>query len=197
MRAPAVDLILLAAGNGARFGSDKLSYPIDGVPMLKRMLCLYAEDAVSSLLRKRVLVIQPGKTAWIEAAEQLGFLVVTNPEPALGVSHSIRLGIEAVEAEPAAGLLFSVADQPYLTKETVLRLMETFSAHPDAIVAPQSNGELGNPVVFPMRYREELKALTGDRGGKRVLYRHMDRLIAVEAEKRDLLDVDRKPEGST
>ena len=197
MTSPSVNLILLAAGSGTRFGADKLSYPIDGVPMLMRTLRLYADEPVSSALHRRILVIQPDKTMWIEAAERLGFTVATNPAPDRGVSHSIRLGIEAVEAEAGDGLLFSVADQPYLTGHTVLRLIETFFAHPDAIVAPRSEDGIGNPVVFPMRYREELKALVGDRGGKQVLHRHMDRLITVDAAKRELLDVDQKPEEST
>ena len=38
---------------------------------------------------------------------------------------------------------------------------------------------LGNPVVIAEKYRKELMGLTGDKGGKRVVKRHMDDLYLI------------------
>ena len=54
-------------------------------------------------------------------------------------------------------------------------------------------GELGNPAVFSNRYREELLALEGDVGGRRIIRRHPDDLFLCEVEDgRELVDVDVK-----
>lgn len=54
--------------------------------------------------------------------------------------------------------------------------------------------EIGNPVVFAEKYRKELMELTGDKGGKRVVKRHMDDLYLMEVEDaEELRDLDTKP----
>ena len=44
------------------------------------------------------------------------------------------------------------------------------------ILALKCREQTGNPVIFPREYFEELKALSGDRGGRRVMQRHKDRV---------------------
>ena len=49
-------------------------------------------------------------------------------------------------------------------------------------------------MVFAEKYRKELMELTGDKGGKRVVKRHMDDLYLMEVEDaEELRDLDTKP----
>ena len=128
-----------------------------------------------------------------------------------GVSHSIRAGIlaEMPGSSPISGMcrqeagrepdayVFFVADQPWLserTVETFLEFMKKVSdgdreSHPIGCIS--CLGEPGNPVWFSAFYKDELLALSGDRGGKRVMKAHMDQVHFFEVEEeRELWDVD-------
>ena len=52
------------------------------------------------------------------------------------------------------------------------------------------SGVRGNPVVFPAACFPELMTLEGDRGGSAVIKRCPGSLLLVEAEARELMDVD-------
>ena len=87
-----------------------------------------------------------------------------------------------------------MADQPHLKQETILRLLEGFQRSEKGIGAVVWNEQIGNPVIFHEKYREELLALEGDTGGKRVLKRHLEDVYLCEAEeKTELKDYDYKP----
>ena len=82
------------------------------------------------------------------------------------------------------------ADQPLLRRETVERLLDAWSREPGRIAALAHSGVRGNPVVFPAACFPELMTLEGDRGGSAVIKRCPGSLLLVEAEARELMDVD-------
>lgn len=82
------------------------------------------------------------------------------------------------------------ADQPLLRRETVERLLDAWSREPGRIAALAHSGVRGNPVVFPAACFPELMTLEGDRGGSAVIKRHPGSLLLLEAEARELMDVD-------
>lgn len=185
-----IALVLLAAGQSLRFGGDKLRHPIGGEPMLTRMLRLYGALPFDS----RTVVLNESRRDFAETAQALGFEPVYNPRPEDGQSQSVRLGVIHAMARRPDGILCSVADQPNLQADTVLRLLTAFEAQPDRIVQTVSNGRRGNPVLFPAVFADALCALTGDVGGNAVIRRHADLLLPVEAEERELRDMDRRTE---
>ena len=164
----------MAAGLSRRFGGGKLQAEFEGRALLRRALeSVPAEEycAVAVVTRD---------AAGDALAEAFGFRPVRNPAPELGVSGTIRLGLEALGNCDAA--LFQVADQPLLRRETVRAELEFFRARPDCIAALSHGGVRGNPCVF--------LALEGDRGGSAVIKSHPDALRLFEAPARELLDVD-------
>ena len=139
---------------------------------------------------RRILVALDITAPVAEEAGRLGCLPVLNCHPWEGISASIRLGLLA--AKDADGALFAVCDQPHLTTESILRLLNSFEKSPESIHALSWQGRRGNPVVFPRALYPELLALTGDTGGSAVLRRHPERLRLVEAASPgELEDVDR------
>ncbi len=194
MRLARIALVLLGAGKSERFGSDKLQYPVDGVPMLRRAVSLYADEPLADVFSARVLVTQRHREEAAREAGRLGYTVIYNDVPERGISYSIRLGAEEAQKSGSDGILFSVADQPYLTAKTVLRIAERFTAAPDRIVAPFAGERRGNPVLFPIALTDELCALSGDVGGSRVIRAHAELLVRVEADAEELRDLDRRTE---
>ena len=186
-----IGCVLLAAGAGKRFGGGKLLHAIDGEPMIARALRLYAALPFAA----RVCVTRSEAGEIQQQAYDLGFPVAINPDPERGVGTSVAIATEAILArEPALdGILYAVADQPYLTRESVMKLLEAFEAHPNDIVSLSFEKRRGNPAIFPAEFYPELCALKADTGGGAVIKRHPERLRLVEAiSARELDDIDTK-----
>ena len=166
-------LVVMAAGAGTRFGGGKLLAPFQGTPLYARAL-----DAVPEGVFHRTAVVTAIEPMLSLAAAR-GFLPVVNDRPALGVSRTIALGLDALGA-----------DQPLLRPETVRRLTEAFFAHPAAIVAPAASGRRGGPCTFPAACFPQLRRLTGDQGGAAVIRAEAARLLLVEVPAAELWDAD-------
>lgn len=175
--------MLLASGLGRRFGSNKLLSAVEGVPLYRRAMAALAGAGLD-----RLAVCSPYREV-LEAGQALGFLPLYNPDGAEGISASIRLGL--AHMGELDGVLFSVCDQPYLTTNSIINLVNCFKQSKTAICALSWGGQRGNPAVFPADLFGELAALTGDTGGGAVIRRHPERLVLVEAGcARELADVD-------
>lgn len=175
--------ILLASGFGRRFGSNKLLAHTGGAP-----LYALAMDRLVPLPFERVAVTSRYDEI-LDAALLRGFIALPNPNAQEGMAAGIRLGMSAMDGLDA--VLFTVCDQPWLTSDSIRRLLVAAELHPGKICALSWNGRRGNPVLFPAVFFPELSALTGDTGGGAVIKRHLDRLLLVEAsDPRELADVD-------
>lgn len=174
--------LVMAAGSAVRFGENKLAARLGGKMLIERILEAVPKEKFSSL----VVVTQYDE---IEAlAPAYGFRVIRNDRPDLGLSHTVHLGVEAMKDRDA--ILFCVADQPLLRRESIVSEVELYLAHPEHIVAMSHGGRRGNPCIFPKAFFPELAALTGDRGGRSVIERHEDKLLLCEISAEQLVDVD-------
>ena len=180
---PKIAVILEAAGNSSRFGSNKLLHIMDdGRPMIASIL-----DAVRPLdVYKKVLVTQYDEVASM-APE---FDVVMNDRPDLGISRSMQLGLAA--AGDADAYMFCVCDQPGLTAATLERLIGAYKKETAGIVSLAWQGKMCNPKIFSSHYKEELMRLSGDTGGRQILATHKDDILLVEADREaEVKDIDR------
>ena len=179
-----IGCLVMAAGSGSRFGRNKLEAVVDGKSLLRRSL-----EAVPAEEFAQVTVVTQYDAA-AALAEEFGFTVVRNDRPEDGLSRTVRLGTEAMAS--CGAIMYQVADQPLLERDTVRREVELFRAHPDRIVGLGHNGVRGNPCLFPARFFPELLSLEGDVGGSAVIKRHLDDLLLFEAPEAELCDVDTK-----
>ena len=174
--------LLMAAGNASRFGGNKLAAKLNG-----KMLIECALEAVPREEFARVTVVTQYEEI-LHLAKRFNFTAVRNPHPEWGVSHTISLGTEKMGDCDA--ILYQVADQPLLRRESVRAEIAFFRENPDKIVAMAHGGVRGNPCIFPRRFFPELLALTGDCGGSAVIRRHEQDLLLFEAASEELCDVD-------
>lgn len=185
-------LIMLAAGNSRRFGANKLLYEIDGIPMYEKTLSCLLKVQEEALKRTGnfcpVTVVTQYREIG-EAAEKLGAKVCYNQNPGEGISSSLKIGLKA--NKEADSCLFTVADQPWLTWESILGLMKVFQESDKGMACMQSGDKKGNPCIFSEKYYDELFSLTGDVGGKKLLKSHpFDISVYQVKDKRELEDID-------
>jgi len=179
--------VIMAAGNAVRFGENKLLRLCDGKPMAAYIMEIMA--AFSDI--KTLVVTQYPALCALAEGYQLPCCI--NPDPGAGVSGTIRLGLNTLlhTYPDLSGCLFAVADQPYLTRESVLGLIFLWQQDKNRIAALACEGKRGNPVIFPKHCFPELLALSGDVGGSRVIRAHPEALsLHSVSDPRELMDID-------
>lgn len=170
-----VAAVLLAAGLSTRFGGAKLTALLDGRP-----LGLHAASTLAAVkLDSRIVVTGAARLAWP------GFTEVPNPDPASGISGSIRLGVSAAHRAGADSVMIALADMPYVTVAHIEQLIARCNG-PGSIIASSLNGQAMPPAIFGDAWFAALEALEGDRGAGMLL--RQAELISASQDM--LLDVD-------
>jgi len=177
-----IGCVILAAGNSARFGENKLLAQINGKTMIER-----AFDAVPEVIDHVAVVTQYDSIKRL--AESRGYDCIINSQPEQGLSLSVKLGTMALK-DKCGAIMYQVSDQPWLKRESTAKMLGVFLDHPDSIVGMSSGMNRGNPCVFPKEYFDELCSLSGDRGGRSVIEKHEDYLILFEVPAKELMDID-------
>lgn len=182
-------LIMLAAGNSRRFGSNKLMYEVDGVSMYQRTLRMLQKAAERIPDSRIVVVTQPQYSEIIDVVKETGAEVLFNPKPERGISSSMQIGLE--HAKDVDACLFTVADQPWLTAETIIALYDAFQSENKGMACTVWGEKTGNPCIFSKKYYKELMAISGDRGGKQIIKKHPEDVTYLKiSDERELQDVD-------
>ena len=184
-------LIYMASGFGSRFGANKLLEELDGRPLYRYGLDCLAQ--VRSELGKQGweagLFVVSRYEEILKEAVRLGAAAVYNDRSSQGITASIRLGTQAAGPETEL-YVFCVADEPRLRPETVTGFLTAFAASGYGIGCVCAGNKRGNPAAFAGGYRDELLALTGDRGGSQLMKRHPGDLYMYQAAEKELRDVD-------
>ena len=192
---PEIAAIVLAAGRSSRMGAHKLLLPLGGRPLLT-----YAVEAACASSTAPVVIVL-GHNAEAARAALLSqpascYQVVINADYAQGMAGSLRVGLNALPAT-ASGVVVALADQPLVTSAIFAALLTEAARQPESIVAASYAGQRGHPLYFPRALFDELRAVSGDEGGRSVIARYPDRLRLVAIADSDAaLDVDR-PEDYT
>ncbi len=165
--------IVLAAGASRRFGSIKQRVRLDGRALLNTMVERAGQVA------DEVLVVLGAHAA--QLAPMLGHTratVVINRGWEEGLASSIRSGLARLPAS-CAGALLLLGDQARVSAEDLRRLRAAWVRQRDSIVAARFGALTGPPAIFPRCVFPDLTELRGDVGARRVIERHLSRLIAI------------------
>lgn len=180
-------IIYLAAGNSRRFGPNKLLSLYGGKPLYQHGL-----DMLAAFCRKREdcsLTVVSQYQEILSHVQGRGIPAVYSPDSCKGMSYTIRAALCALGTVPEDDLLlFVVADQPYLTGDTLEKMLEHACPGTQTVSASYA-GQPGNPTMFSARLIPELRALKGDEGGRKVIRRHACIYVDV-ADSRELYDID-------
>ncbi|HJU27121.1 MAG TPA: nucleotidyltransferase family protein [Rhodanobacteraceae bacterium] len=177
-------VVLLAAGEGCRFGTLKQLAIIDDEPMVRRV--------AHTLLRlQRPVLVMTGAGGEAVAAALAGLSVtcIENADWRDGLGASLGAGIRAVsERFPgASAALVCLADHPLLDARALRAMIDRHARKPERIFAADHAGKPGPPVLFPADCFPELAAWHGAEGAQAWLRRQGPRVERVPL---DVTDVD-------
>lgn len=159
--------IILAAGEVKRFrtapGETKLIAQLDGKPLIRHV----AEVALASRARPVLAVLGHAHEQVALALAGLDLRLIQNPDPAAGLSVSLKLAIAALP-DTSRGAVILLGDMPRIRSSLIDRLMEAFDeaqAEPRAVV-PMRGGRRGNPAPLGRGLFAAVAALEGDKGAR-------------------------------
>ncbi len=143
-------------------GRPKLLLPMDGKPMLRRVL-----DLVEPLhLDRRILVLgahaEEVERTLFPSGDPGPWEVVVNADWPEGMGSSLRRAAEVV----ADGMLVFLGDMPWVPEGAARAVLARASDRP---VAPSYRGVRGFPVYLPSSLRPGIVALRGDVGARGLL----------------------------
>jgi molybdenum cofactor cytidylyltransferase len=177
--------IVLAAGASSRFGADKLLHPVTRFGVT---LPLAAHSLLPWLkaLGPVTVIVRPESQAFCRAIENaLGSTYTARfnwfvcADAAQGMAHSIACGVQ--ENRDASGWLIGLADMPAVPSSAITGVRNALLSGAN-IAASFNAGKRGHPVGFSANYRNELLALSGDTGARRLIERDNSKLVHVEVD---------------
>ena len=174
--------VVLAAGMSTRMGRPKQTMPLEGEPMLGRVLEVLRQTRVD----QTVVVLGPRAGQVQKQVKMTKEKVVINPDPLKGMSESLKLGIRSVEGK-ADAVLVVLADQPFLMAKTVDRMIEAYHESHALVVVPVYHRQRGNPVLFDRSLYPQIMKIEGDVGAKAVVEENEDKMVAVEVDDEGVL----------
>lgn len=177
--------LLLAAGGARRFRNQKLVASYRGKPLI-----VHAASHLRAGTDVVVAVVGHDAAAVGEALSAVDVRTVENSDWELGLSTSIRRGVEAMPGD-AEAIVVAVGDQPGLDPAVIRSVVERWRATGFPIVSASYRGARGHPVLFAASMFGELCALRGDAGARLLIERSGERVSYVE------VDADMPPDVDT
>lgn len=177
-----IGCIIMASGMSRRFGDNKLLSDFGGKPLCCRII-----DEAFEVFSELAVVTRHDEISRI--CKDRGIRCILHDYP--GRNDTVRLGLEEL-GSGLKGYMFCPADQPFISKATLLRLSETYLSGGDErmIVRAEASGNPGMPVVFGSAYYDELKRLPEGHGGGIIIRENSSSLRLVEVNQKELLDID-------
>lgn len=165
--------VLLAAGQGTRFGGDKLLATLaDGTPV-----GVMSARNLAAALSEVIAVVRPEDSRLAQLLAGAGIAVESCPTAWRGMGSSLAHAVRA--RADADGWIVALADMPKVRPDTIRAVADAIEAGA-SLAAPVHRGERGHPVGFSAAYGPRLAALSGDAGAREILRADRDRMALLE-----------------
>jgi molybdenum cofactor cytidylyltransferase len=176
--------VVLAAGASRRLGHPKQTLLWQGQALVHHT----ARTALQAGLSPVVIVTGAYAGPTRQALGDLPVEFVHNVDWHTGQSASVVAGLGVLPEEVGA-VVFLLADQPQVPHELVRGLVQIHRRTLSPLVAPLVNRRRANPVLFDRVTFPDLRALSGDAGGRSLFSRYHVEWLPWQ-DKDILLDID-------
>lgn len=182
-----------ACGQSRRMGRPKLVLPVEGTPMVGRVV-----GAMRAGGLERVLVVVPpgseeGAERVAEAARSAGAEVLVAERVTPDMRSTVELGLARLgdEVPVPEGIALAPGDAVGLSSGSIARLREEAARRPGRIVVPSVEGRRGHPLFLPWVVARRILDLPADVGVNALLRQREGEIDEIALEDQGLLeDVD-------
>jgi molybdenum cofactor cytidylyltransferase len=185
-----INALVLAGGESRRMGKPK--------PLLRFGDTTFLGQIVSVLRLsdiERITVVLGAQAEAIQAAADVPAReIVINHEYHQGQLSSLIAGLKTVPPQTEA-VLVCLVDNPFITTETINRVIRAFRQTRSPIVIPVSNHRRGHPALFARAVFEELFHAPAAEGARHVVQANAARVLEVDVRDPTVLIGIDTPEG--
>lgn len=173
-----IGIIILAAGASRRLGTPKQLLEFENQTLLERIAKTALKTGLETVV---VLGANAGKIK--KTIENMPVRVVLNQDWQCGMSSSIIKGLKtSLTANPdLSGVILLLCDQPFITEQTLLRLVETQANTGKRIIASRYQESNGVPALFMSEFFGELLELDNETGAKTLIGKHSADRALIDA----------------
>ena len=189
--------LFLGAGSSSRMlGDDKLLKKVNGVTQIQKIL-----NEALALSFPVFVTIPANNNERKDAISKTNALIIEVENSHLGMGHSLSVGVNKISQEfNIESIAICPSDLPELTTAALKEVIDFFLECPEMICCPidQNSGATGHPVIFPRKYFNSLKEITGDFGAREVLKKDDQSINYFSTKRRSyFLDLDTPEEWSS
>ena len=178
-----IGCIIMASGEGKRFGDNKLMTNFCGKPLIS-----YIINTAQNVFCSIVVVTRHKDVELL--CKEMGVDVVYHDLPYR--SDTVKLGLSHF-GKNFDGYIFCQGDQPLLSEDTLYKMAEEFSKDKEKIVRLLHNNTPCSPVIFPQWTYDSLSDLPQGKGGNVVVKSNTDKVVYVNTPNiYETIDVDTK-----
>ena len=175
MSQPAPAALVLAAGEGKRYGGPKALVDLDGELLVDRAVRVAHEAGCTPV----VVVLGAAAADVVQTARLPDAIVVVNDDYSSGMASSLRCGLAALTDHGAPAAVVLLADQPRVGPDVVRRLVHAWRRGARAAVASYGQ-QPRNPVLLDASTWADVAATAqGDAGARVWLREHADEVELV------------------
>lgn len=177
-----VGVLILAAGQSLRMGTDKRQLPWGDSNLI--------EQSLDSCRRSGLdfLVALSERDSGHPIAIKLGSTSIAIKNADLGLGHTLANSIDRLP-ESWEALIVHLADMPLVKSTTLTQIASELQQH--SIVIPKHQQKRGNPRGFARGLWPKLKELKGDQGAKPVIMQHPEMVYELDVDDPGILiDID-------
>lgn len=148
--------VVPAAGQGERFGGNKLLARINGEPLIDWTLWSLLDGGVT-----RVIVVT-GPTTDLTGSRLMSdprVRYIVNPDPSPGMLSSVQAGVAA--ADGGDPILILPGDMPFVASSTVTAVTVA-CIRQQCVVVPTFNQKRGHPIAVPAAHRDAILIASPD-----------------------------------
>lgn len=179
-----VGIVVLAAGQGRRSGTNKLMVQDKkGVPMFMRAV----NAAIASNARPVFVVTGHEHDLLEEELDKLDVNVLYNPSYASGIKTSISMGLKSVPTS-CEGAVLLPADMPYVGAAEINKLIAKFNPAVEKQICVLTNkGVKSNPILWSKALYDKADIVPENAASRVVFAEHSDYTVTVEVKDKSKL----------
>lgn len=175
---PELSIILLAAGQSLRMGSEnKLLLPFRKKPLIQRVVTQLLTADIG-----KITVITGYEESKIKAAlSHFPVNFAHNPDFEAGQMTSVYSGAQFASVHHSDGMMVVLADMPFLTARDYKHMRDCFrSLLGSKILVPYFGRERGNPILIPAPFVREIAENNPNAGCREILRRYPDKIQKID-----------------
>jgi molybdenum cofactor cytidylyltransferase len=172
-----ISAIVLAAGESKRMGEMKQLLPWKGKTVIEAVI----DNLLSSKLDEIIVVLGYNREKITGFIKDKNVKIAFNENYKDGMFLSIKAGLSLL-SDKCRSFMIVLGDQPHIKSDTIDIVIDEFLRGNKGILSPIFKGKKGHPIIFDIKYKEDIMKLNNNATLRDVIKDNRDDILMVDVE---------------